>query len=366
MNSTGPTAADSPPSAVERLEEALDADWPHLRRARKLAQEKRRELNHQLAQHDAEDTTIVVFGSLARDEFTEGSDIDWTLLVDGSADPHHQDVAHEIARHVRDVEGRPPGREGTFGSLTFSHDLIHLIGGEDDTNRNTTRRILLLLESTALGRTDAYDRTISNVLRRYLEEDRGIWYGSGRFKVPRFLLNDIVRYWRTMAVDFAYKQRSRGGRGFTIRNLKLRMSRKLIFVAGLLTCFSLETVLSSSDRAELLAAELPLRQRVALLVAHFEGRRAPPLEVLAQAVLKRTEVHDAVGALFGAYDRFLGILADPDQRKRLNELTYDDLASDELFERGRNISHEFQQALHRIFLESGSPFSELTLKYGVF
>ncbi len=175
----------------------MDLELPQLSRARELAEQKRSELGKQLARFNAEDTTITVFGSLSRDEFTEGSDIDWTLLVDGSADPHHQDVAHEISRHIQELQLKSPGREGTFGSLTFSHDLIHLIGGEDDTNRNTTRRILLLLESCPIGNADSYGRVLSNVLRRYLEEDRGIWYGSGRYKVPRFLLNDIVRYWRT-------------------------------------------------------------------------------------------------------------------------------------------------------------------------
>jgi hypothetical protein len=31
-----------------------------------------------------------------------------------------------------------------------SHDIVHEIGGEDDTNSNTTRRVLLLLESNPL------------------------------------------------------------------------------------------------------------------------------------------------------------------------------------------------------------------------
>lgn len=51
-------------------------------------------------------------------------------------------------------------------------------------------------------------------------------------KVPRFLLNDIVRYWRTVTVDFVEKQRGQAGHGWGLRNAKLRMSRKLIFATG--------------------------------------------------------------------------------------------------------------------------------------
>src|SRR5262249_1368212 len=137
------------------------------------------------------------------------SDIDWTLLVDGMVDLQHFDDMLEIQKYVADVEQRKPGREGTFGGLTISHDLIHKIGGEDDTNRNTTQRILLLLESRAIHRTAAYERVVKGVLSRYTHEDYGLLHSAGPYSVPRFLLNDIARYWRTVAVDFAYKQRER-------------------------------------------------------------------------------------------------------------------------------------------------------------
>jgi hypothetical protein len=123
--------------------------------------------------------------------------------------------------------------------MAFSHNIIHQIGGQNDTNKNTTQRILLLLESAAIGKhNQAYGRVIRGVIDRYLEEDNHLLTeDASRYRVPRFLLNDIVRFWRTMAVDFASKQRDRAGDGWGLRNTKLKMSRKLIFASGLLVCF---------------------------------------------------------------------------------------------------------------------------------
>ena len=47
---------------------------------------------------------------------------------------------------------RAPSQAGTFGKMAFSRYIIHQIGGQNDTNKNTTQRILLLLESTTIGK----------------------------------------------------------------------------------------------------------------------------------------------------------------------------------------------------------------------
>ena len=138
--------AGSAKNPIDVLAEKVGSEWRDLAKAREFTQKYRLQLREELAELDTEDTSVVVFGSLARDEATSKSDVDWTLLVDGMADPQHLNVAHEISRRLAKIQAKPPGREGTFGNLAFSHEILHWIGGEDDSNANTTRRMLLLLD----------------------------------------------------------------------------------------------------------------------------------------------------------------------------------------------------------------------------
>lgn len=206
-----PRAPDSE-SPIIRLRDQLGAEWPNITAARERALEARVLLNRELRSIIPAETSLVVFGSLARGEFTSGSDVDWTLLVDSYADPSHYLAAQRIRARLSEKGFGSPNPGGPFGSLTFSHDLIHHIGGDDDTNRNTTQRLLLLLESASIGDSEAYDRVVEQVLTRYVDEDM-VASGDSPFRVPRFLQNDIARYWRTMAVDFAHKRRVRDAKG---------------------------------------------------------------------------------------------------------------------------------------------------------
>lgn len=305
---------------------------------------------------------IVVSGSLARDEFTPGSDIDWTLLIDGFADPKHYDLTAEINTIVENFAAKPTGAEGTFSAMVFSHDLIHEIGGEDDTNRNTTRRLLLLLESAAVGREDTYHRVLRNILHRYLLEDRGFWKGS-QFRVPRFLQNDFARYWRTMAVDFAYKLRKRSGRGWAIRNIKLRMSRKLIYVSGLLACYRCHFDHTPEDWKKIEGS--PDRQEQ---VIDYYGRvfKETPLEIIAGMLLRFPHLDAYARRILESCNEFLGVLADDEKRNRLESLTEDKAEADEVFQAARQFSHEFRDGLLELFFDEKSGMEILTKNYGVF
>jgi predicted nucleotidyltransferase len=347
--------------ALLELQHKADREWPHLAEARRLSADTHARLRELLHDQDPSDTSIVVFGSLARGEYTRGSDLDWTLLIDGQADEAHYAQVQTISRILERAGFHEPGPTGLFGNLAFSHPILHQIGGQDDTNKNTTQRILLLLESLAIGKEDAHERVLRLVLSRYVEDDRGIRYGSKRHLVPQVLLNDIVRYWRTVTVDFVAKQRERA-KGWALRNAKLRMSRKLIFVSGLLTCFSFELFgegqrwTDEDDRISTPLLVRFLRERI----------RRTPLENFAEVLLRPSVQPDTVRLLLDAYDRFLAILEDQEMRDRLKGLTLDALGDDPLFREARQLGHRFQEGLDRLFFEEDAQICTLIKKYGVF
>ena len=345
---------------VERLQDRLGVEWPSIATARESARTTRERVHAKLRPIVPPDTTVVIFGSLARLELTAGSDVDWTLLVDGFADPGHLDLGARVESRMRELKLRSPSSGGAFGSLTSSHDLVHKIGGEDDTNHNTTQRLPLLLESVATGDSRAYDRVVEHVLERYVEEDL-VGPADTPYRVPRFLQNDIARYWRTMAVDFAHKRRVRGD-GWALRTAKLRMSRKLIYAAGLLRCFSCDFAFPPGRRAK----TQPTAQLEVL--GHLQNMvRTTPLDIVAGvALLFFGKISVSAGKVFGAYDEFLGLLNDQDWRARMKKLVPAAADADADYQHVRALGTRFDEALTEIFLVRKTPVRDFTMRYGVF
>lgn len=348
---------------VDQLAARLGVEWPALRKARQDAIEKKSELENLFQDRASSDASLVVFGSVARKELTSSSDLDWILLIDGQSVPEHKDQERSIEQNLKDrfVE---PGKSGVFGKMVSSHELVHNIGGEDDLNSNTTRRVLLLLESIPIGSPEAYVRVRRQILRRYLEDDRGIRYGSGDDRIPRFLLNDFTRYWRTVTVDFVYKQRAED-RKWALRNAKLRMSRKLVFAAGLLHCFFCH--LDASASAAIEALRKPDKD-VSALIDYMEIQLSrTPLEVLAQACLELRVSPETARVVFDNYDRFLAILDDKEKREQLEKaVSHDDLRNSSAWREVQVVSHPFHDGMVKIFLNEDDRLKQLTMKYGVF
>lgn len=348
---------------LAELQKKLDCDWPAITKAAAASKTKLTELKSNLLKGSerpiAEDTSLVFFGSLARREWTAKSDCDWVLLVDGQVNDQHFRSAQTIRRELRKMEEKEPGGTRTFGEIAFSQDIVHRIGGSDDTNRNLTLRMLLLLESVSVGADVARERVIKAVLGRYLADDPS-WTWRSDAELPRFLLNDVVRYWRTLAVDFADKFHDQEGEKWALRNTKLRFSRKLIFLTGLLASFSwkLHPPPNLGDRSEL---------AIDVAISHFRNYLSrPPLEIVADELLSWEVPSEVCLSLFSAYNDFLTVLDNEESRSELEVLPRDIAEKSGVFQHIRSRSHAFQGALLQWLFQPKTPIFDLVRKYGLF
>jgi hypothetical protein len=156
-----------------------------------------------------------------------------------------------------------------------------------------------------------------------------------------------VRYWRTICVDFAGKERERGGAGWGLRNAKLRNSRKVLFASGLLPLLLCEKL----NRADMSR----------FLIDQFG---APAVDRIAYAFLA-AEAADAGARALGAYDRFLGILGDEERRLHLKNLTRDEAKDSETFVEARKLGETLQDALLALLFETPH-FMHVSRRYSVF
>ena len=90
-----------------------------------------------------------------------------------------------------------------------------------------------------------------------------------------------------MTVDFQTKKRERENKGFALRNVKLRFSRKLLYLAGLITCFSFSIWQDDEDLRTAWDERHSTRERGIRLVSYLEKvTNTPPLELVSKAFLR--------------------------------------------------------------------------------
>jgi len=348
---------------LNELQTAVSIKWPAIAKAMVNTEQELKDLEHLLLPADgrplAENVSLVFFGSLARGETTSRSDLDWTLLINGEVDGQHFPLFQTIRRKLREGKRIPPGATGTFGGLAFSHDLVHCIGGQDDTNKNLTLRMLLLLESVSIDNNEPRQMVIRAILKRYLADDpHWTWKPDG--KLPRFLLNDVVRFWRTMAVDFADKFHDQEGEKWALRNAKLRFSRKLILLTGMLGCLSWRLQGLKSSSCE-------VGGEVEKAITYFERYFSrPPLEILADELLLTKAPASLSAKILTAYDKFLAILDDEASRNELETIPRQSADKSYVFQNIRTCSHEFRDALLEWLYMPNTPLCEMVKQYGLF
>lgn len=293
---------------------------------------------------------IVVCGSMARQEMSGASDFDYLIVAHGLVEDASKTRAFRKAcDEWCDQHSIPrPGTTGIFGKIVSGGELVEQIGLEFDTNHSLTRRILLMEEGVSVLDKALHRRFVKVVLSRYLDD-----LGLDEDDVPRFLLNDACRYWRTIAVDYQAKRWAKlDSNGWGLRYLKLRISRKLTFAGSLVPLL-------------LVAEQHPEDIRDFLLRQYVDQ---PPLARLAQLVdhTQDEDVHRHLGGILTIADKFAGFLSDKDRRDEIAALESQDAArANAAFLEMRELSSDLQAHLEGLFLDSQS-IGKLGRKYLTF
>ena len=146
--------------------------------------------------------------------------------------------------------------DGEFLKVYFVEDLKSLTGGRlDDANNLFTARMLLILESRPIVHEDVYRRHLDDILQHYYRDREG----RNPFR-PLFLLNDLLRYWRTLCLNYE-DSRHDPSRAFRKKNINLKFSRMLTVFGTVLPLI----VQPSVDVSQLVAlcAKTPLERLAA-------------------------------------------------------------------------------------------------------
>lgn len=284
---------------------------------------------------------VVVHGSFARGEATSQSDFDY--LVVAHALGEDVTVMQDVMRAVDDFifaqlgggndgkDGRPGGT-GLFGHIASAPGLTERIGLEQDTNISTTRRLLVLEESASIYHPEHRAKLVRAVLGRYLVD----YPESRKGGVPRFLLNDVMRYWYMLAVDYQAKRWEGDDHGWGLRYLKLLLSRKLVYAATVIT---------------LLRCDDQRPATVDRLAAEFNR---PPLVRLIELVDdQQFDRRDAIEEIILIAERFAAFLSDGDLRERAKAAPAPDgLDQDEELRKMKGDAESLHRALERVLFES--------------
>ncbi|GGB77359.1 nucleotidyltransferase domain-containing protein [Deinococcus soli (ex Cha et al. 2016)] len=242
--------------------------------------------------------SIYITGSFARGDAHRNSDIDIFFIYDDiqagrqfskiSANEVFTKVIN-ICREMRLPEFSNDG-EFLFKMYTLSNMTTYIGKPEDDYHNYFTARLLMLLESECVYNDIIFSKYLNEIINSYFRD-----YDNHPedFK-PIYLINDIVRFWKTLCLNYEMRRNDESSRGkgkHAIKNLKLKYSR-------LLTCYTL----------------------IIPLCKHSSCSRENLISLVNKKPMQRLEgilTEDDLEKLKADYDEFLRFTHDADKAKEL-------------------------------------------------
>lgn len=300
-----------------------------LERAYKYSEEKLCSLRSELETLNIPCTEIVLTcGSYARREASAESDIDYFIIGSdslqksaGAKDYIKPSWVDDVKKAIINIVPNEPAVDGAFSNVDYLEQMLLNIGGDGDSNEKITRRMLFLLEGDWLFNERKFKAARRNILERYIAPN------TADKHLSMFLLNDIIRYYRTIAVDYEFKTvEGDTPKPWGIRNIKLVFSRKLLYASGL---FSIAHIAKYSRDEKIDALE-------------------ELFELSAIERLKKISGETEMADVLCSYNYFLDQLEDDCVRNTLKKLTFDQ-RDDPVYRKLKDKGHKFTNDLITLF-----------------
>ncbi len=197
----------------------------------------------------SDDLCIYSTGSYARLEACPNSDLDLFFIC-------REEEFSSISKTLIDAELIKLNRKLEIpefsgdGKYLEVHSLKHImdeLGSQEDDYKNFfTARLLLLLESSPIFNEPVYEDSLNQIIESYYRD----FHRHNKDFQPIFLANDIVRFWKTMTINYEHK-RNRSSleieRKSRVKNLKLKFSRKLTCFSFLIKILDTEKILDQQN-----------------------------------------------------------------------------------------------------------------------
>lgn len=273
--------------------------------------------------------TLAIAGSLARLEASDLSDLDLIISLhppaEGESAPDPQPIMDWRDKLCADLGLEPPNKNGVFQHPICRSRIATIAGRSGEAYDDVAKRILFLLESDWLYNQDNYDSLLAEIIDAYSEDVR-----RDLRKNFVFLLNDVVRFFRSLCVNYQFNKADTEDGKWPLRNIKLRHSRVLMYFSMIaaIGALSREDSEQKIEALKTLIGMEPLRR----LYVSYGLARDPGFFKVA-----------------GAYNTFIHLLGQKETRDELAGLEYDDRYKSAVFAQLKANSDALSSELLRFY-----------------
>ncbi|CAM3353276.1 hypothetical protein TSHO111613_19635 [Tsukamurella hominis] len=203
----------------------------------------------------------------------------------------------------------------------------------------------ILLESVSLTTSGIRSEVVRAIVDRY-STSRNLE------RPPRFLINDVLRYWRTITVDFqAKRDSSHDQHKMILRYLKLRITRKILLASSVLPLITFTPACPTRDHYVDELEKLFDQPALCRLIGTVDRLGDSSLTEHARTVCR-------------VLDGFLAASSSKAQRERFDKIAWDDRGNHAEFVDLSDSADRLDAALAAIFTSSN--VLEATKSYMLF